>query len=849
MARGDKGPSYGGAAGTFRPVSASKGYRNRAGRGEAGANRRKGEEMMRRYQFLAGLALLLLTAAGPASALHEFEVWRSPFGQCGGFAVDPTDGSVWASLGDAVCRYAAGHALLSKSDLCWPHSISANPRDGSCWVVDWEWVDAAHLKKVVKRLGADGTPLVRVESFRYDPLPAALTGPDGSVWVSVLLDAAVYRLSTTGQIAAQASGFVAGSLATNPDDGTCWAMDITNHQLAHLAMDGAVLWRGGSFQYPGGLQPPRYLLACDARDSSVWAVDRASNDLVHVSEAGAELSRTHFPDGLTNVSLNAADGTSWVGGVPQGLAHVGGDGSVLGYLVGPPDAVGVDPHTGAFWGFAGEDLRHFAADGAEVWHTGETLHGLDFDESGDSLWTWSSTGELLRLSTTAEELWRGVPYEDPFIPTGGGVLNPADGSLYFLSGQQATLLRLGRDGTRQWTSLIYAPPLTTPAEARAMAVNPADGSFWADVGDGTDAHGGPYPLYCHFSAEGQQLASIAGLQVHQAAVDPADGSVWLEGLASGTDRVAHFAAGATELWGQDLDVTDVLVDLRDGSCWTGGSSIRHFAQDGTLLLQIPADAHGIAVDLHTGCCWAAQGPFVSVYDPAGRFLWLGRGFSHVGSMDVDSRNGSVWIDDTNQLQLVHLWAPTTPFYDVLPDHWASRAVRMCYEYGIVGGYPDGYYRPDWGVSRAQMAGFISRALAGGDGNVPPGPATPHFPDVGTDYWAYKYIEYAYANNIVNGYPNGEYWPELAVDRGQMAAFIARAIVTPTGEAGLTGYTPPATPTFPDVPTDYWTYKHIEYIKSQGIVGGYPDGLYHPGDLCTRDQMAVFVARAFELLPY
>jgi len=174
---------------------------------------------------------------------------------------------------------------------------------------------------------------------------------------------------------------------------------------------------------------------------------------------------------------------------------------------------------------------------------------------------------------------------------------------------------------------------------------------------------------------------------------------------------------------------------------------------------------------------------------------------------------------------------------------------MCYEYGIVGGYPDGYYRPEWPVSRAQMAGFIARALAGGDGNVPPGPETPHFPDVGTDYWAYKYIEYAYANNIVNGYPNGEYWPELAVDRGQMAAFIARAIVTPTGEAGLAGYAPPETPSFPDVPTDFWTYKHIEYIKSQGIVGGYPDGRYHPGELCTRDQMAVFVARAFELLPH
>ena len=127
-----------------------------------------------------------------------------------------------------------------------------------------------------------------------------------------------------------------------------------------------------------------------------------------------------------------------------------------------------------------------------------------------------------------------------------------------------------------------------------------------------------------------------------------------------------------------------------------------------------------------------------------------------------------------------------------------------------------------------------------------GPATAHFPDVPTSYWAYNYVEYAYASNIASGYPDGNYQPDLAVDRGPMAAFIARAIVNPTGEAGLAAYTPPSTPTFPDVPADFWTFKHIEYLSAQGVVSGYPDGDYHPEYSCTRDQMAVYVARAFKL---
>ncbi len=131
--------------------------------------------------------------------------------------------------------------------------------------------------------------------------------------------------------------------------------------------------------------------------------------------------------------------------------------------------------------------------------------------------------------------------------------------------------------------------------------------------------------------------------------------------------------------------------------------------------------------------------------------------------------------------------------------------------------------------------------------MPSGPPTPHFPDVAADNWAYKYVEYAYANSVVAGASDGKYHPGDVVDRGQMSVFISRAIVTPTGDAGLAGYTPPTTPDFSDVPTSFWTYKNVEYLHEHGIVNGEGDGLYHPEHAVTRDQMAVFMARAFKLL--
>lgn len=189
------------------------------------------------------------------------------------------------------------------------------------------------------------------------------------------------------------------------------------------------------------------------------------------------------------------------------------------------------------------------------------------------------------------------------------------------------------------------------------------------------------------------------------------------------------------------------------------------------------------------------------------------------------------------------------FLDVPLDYWAHNEIMACLLASVVEGYPDGNYHPDFSVSRDQMAVFISRIVAGGDENVPEGPGDASFPNVSTEYWAYKYIEYAKDRQIILGYPDGLYHPDYTVNRGQMAVFIARSIVDPTGDEGLAEYTPPATPTSPDVTQEgewSWCHKYVEYIAHQGIISGYPDGTYDPGRTCSRDQMAVFFARAFEL---
>ncbi len=199
----------------------------------------------------------------------------------------------------------------------------------------------------------------------------------------------------------------------------------------------------------------------------------------------------------------------------------------------------------------------------------------------------------------------------------------------------------------------------------------------------------------------------------------------------------------------------------------------------------------------------------------------------------------------------NVWAQRLPpegmtgiasFSDVPATFWAWKQIEAAVAHGVVQGYPEGTYLPIVSVTRDQMAVFIARALAGGDGSVPAGPATASFADVPTSFWAYKYIEYCVDpdQGVVQGFEDGSYQPNQAVNRGQMAAFIARA------QAGGDGNVPagPVAASFPDVPTDFWAYRYVEYIADAGVTQGYPDGNYHPETIVTRDQMAVYISRAF-----
>ena len=178
------------------------------------------------------------------------------------------------------------------------------------------------------------------------------------------------------------------------------------------------------------------------------------------------------------------------------------------------------------------------------------------------------------------------------------------------------------------------------------------------------------------------------------------------------------------------------------------------------------------------------------------------------------------------------------FGDVPYTSWAASWIEKLYNAGLTHGYPDGTYRPENPVSRAEMAVFLLRAEHGAD-YQPSSYDTYSFSDI-AGHWAANWIEELHQEGYTNGYPDGTYRPNASATRAEMAVFLLRV------KHGL-DYQPPNydTYSFSDI-AGHWAANWIEALHQEGYTNGYPDGTYRPDNGVTRAEMAVFLCKVFDL---
>lgn len=110
----------------------------------------------------------------------------------------------------------------------------------------------------------------------------------------------------------------------------------------------------------------------------------------------------------------------------------------------------------------------------------------------------------------------------------------------------------------------------------------------------------------------------------------------------------------------------------------------------------------------------------------------------------------------------------SPYPDTA-GHWAEPQIIAATEAGLFKGFEDNTFRPEDAVTREEIAVLLARVLGAEEGAR----SGLSFPDVAPERWSFQEITALAELGIVNGYEDGHFLPERAINRGEMAALVGR----------------------------------------------------------------------------
>ncbi len=115
----------------------------------------------------------------------------------------------------------------------------------------------------------------------------------------------------------------------------------------------------------------------------------------------------------------------------------------------------------------------------------------------------------------------------------------------------------------------------------------------------------------------------------------------------------------------------------------------------------------------------------------------------------------------------------------------------------------------------------------------PIPWTNPYSDISTDAWCYEAVEFVTQNGLMSGVGSGKFAPNENLSRAMLTQILFNKEGKPTGNAQST---------FSDVATGAWYAQSVNWAATHGIVNGYGNGKFGPGDDVTREQLAVILWR-------
>jgi S-layer homology domain len=175
------------------------------------------------------------------------------------------------------------------------------------------------------------------------------------------------------------------------------------------------------------------------------------------------------------------------------------------------------------------------------------------------------------------------------------------------------------------------------------------------------------------------------------------------------------------------------------------------------------------------------------------------------------------------------------FTDVSSGYWANGFIQELANRQIITGFPDGSFKPDEPVTRAQFAAMLKTAF--NRSNVR---NSINFKDVPADYWASTAIRDAYSKGFMSGYPENDFRPGEYIPRAQVLVALTSGLgYAPSNNVGTTLQLFNDSSSIPD-----WARNSIAAATEKRIVVNYPNTQFlNPTRPATRSEVAALIYQA------
>lgn len=170
----------------------------------------------------------------------------------------------------------------------------------------------------------------------------------------------------------------------------------------------------------------------------------------------------------------------------------------------------------------------------------------------------------------------------------------------------------------------------------------------------------------------------------------------------------------------------------------------------------------------------------------------------------------------------------------LTGHWAGKVIQEWIDKGLANGYPDGSFKPDNNITRAEFMALVNKAFKLTEETAI------DYKDVSESKWYYSVVKAAKAAGYINGYPNGTMQPESSISRQEVAIIICIIKNLQPNTSEVNSFTDASS-------IANWSRGYIGAAAASGYMKGYPDGSFNAFNKINRAEAITALNNAMKVV--